>query len=569
MRYLALACDYDGTLATHGAVPDRVVWALAMLRQSGRRLVLVTGRQLPELLDVFPHIELFDRAVVENGALLYRPADRSEELLGEPVDERLVEALRSRGVDPLQVGRGIIGTWQPHETSVLEAIRERGLEMEIIFNKAAVMVLPSGVNKATGLEAALGELDLSRHNVVGVGDAENDHAFLARVECGIAVANAIEAIRERADHVTTGERGDGVVEVVEGLLADDLGHLAARLARHEIPIGHAGDEPVTVPPYGSNVLLAGPSASGKSTLSTAFMEGLADRGYQFCVIDPEGDYEMLEGAVVLGGQERPPAPDEVLDLLRRQEACTVVNLIGVPVEDRPSFFESLLPELLEARVWTGRPHFLVIDEAHHLMPAQWERAAQTLPRELHSVLFVTVHPEAVAAPVLSTIDTVVAVGGDPADTLRRFGEAAGLDTPADVPGGVDAGQAVWWRTASRRQVVFEAAKSRQERRRHVRKYAEGDLGDEDSFYFTGPEGRLNLKAQNLVLFLQLADGVDDETWRHHLRNGDYSGWFREHIKDDDLAASAEEIERAGGEVDPQESRTAIREAVEARYTLPA
>ena len=51
----------------------------------------------------------------------------------------------------------------------------------MIFNKGAVMILPSGVNKATGLAAALEELGLSPHNVVGVGDAENDHAFLERL----------------------------------------------------------------------------------------------------------------------------------------------------------------------------------------------------------------------------------------------------------------------------------------------------------------------------------------------------------------------------------------------------
>ncbi len=221
MRYLALACDYDATLATHGRVPDKVVWALAMLRQSGRRLLLVTGRLLPELLDVFPHVDLFDRVVCENGGLLYRPVDKSHELLAEPVNRLLVDELRAREVDPLHVGMSIVATFQPHETVALEVIRDLGLETEIIFNKSAVMLLPSGVNKATGLDVALRELELSRHNVVGVGDAENDHAFLARVECGIAVANAVDTVRERADHVTAGERGDGVVEVVDGLLADD------------------------------------------------------------------------------------------------------------------------------------------------------------------------------------------------------------------------------------------------------------------------------------------------------------------------------------------------------------
>src|SRR5207253_2522882 len=99
-----------------------------------------------------------------------RPASREIKLLGEPPSERFVQELRRRGVSPLSVGRSIVATWHPHETTVLEVIRDLGLEMQVIFNKDAVMVLPAGVNKATGLTAVLHELELSPHEVVGVGD---------------------------------------------------------------------------------------------------------------------------------------------------------------------------------------------------------------------------------------------------------------------------------------------------------------------------------------------------------------------------------------------------------------
>jgi hypothetical protein len=112
------------------------------------------------------------------------------------------------------------------------------------------------------------------------------------------------------------------------------------------------------------------------------------------------------------------------------------------------------------------------------------------------------------------------------------------------------------------------APGKTERRRHSRKYAEGELPPERSFYFRGPDGKLNLRAQNLILFLQLADGVDDETWAFHLRQGDYSRWFRDMIKDNELAAAAERIEAMSG-LEPSESRRLIREAVEQKYTAPA
>ena len=202
MRYLALCCDYDGTLAHDGRVDEPTLAGLEQLLASGRRLVLVTGRELPDLQATFPRLDLFERVVAENGALLYRPATREEKPLAERPPDAFVELLRSRGVAPMSVGRVIVATWQPHEHAVLEAIRELGLELQVIFNKGAVMVLPAGVNKATGLAAALEEMGLSPHNVVGVGDAENDHAFLSLCECSAAVANALPTVKETADLTT-------------------------------------------------------------------------------------------------------------------------------------------------------------------------------------------------------------------------------------------------------------------------------------------------------------------------------------------------------------------------------
>src|SRR5512135_3685999 len=171
MRYLALATDYDGTLAHCGRVDEPTLTALERLRESGRKLILVTGRMLPELLRDFPRIDLFDYVVAENGALTYRPETREEEAIGERPPDAFVEALRARGVEPVSVGRVIVATCVPHETAVLQVIHEMGLELQVIFNKGSVMVLPSGVNKATGLAAVLDKLHLSPHNVVGVGDA--------------------------------------------------------------------------------------------------------------------------------------------------------------------------------------------------------------------------------------------------------------------------------------------------------------------------------------------------------------------------------------------------------------
>jgi HAD superfamily hydrolase (TIGR01484 family) len=318
MRYLTLATDYDGTLATDGRVGNDVVGALERLRKSGRKAVLVTGRELPELITVFPRLDLFDWVVAENGALVYRPSDHCQKLLAPPPPEELVEAIRRKGVERLSVGAAILATWRPHETSVLEAIRDLGLEYHVIFNKDAVMVLPSGVTKATGLKAVMKETGLSLRNVVGVGDAENDHAFLSLCECGVAVANSIPALKERVDLVTQGDRGRGVIELIEHLLDDDLGLLAGRLDRHQIQLGTREDgSEVKVKPFGENLLIAGSSGSGKSTLATGLLERLMEHGYRVCVVDPEGDYGALEQAVTLGNQQQAPLIEEAVKLLDR------------------------------------------------------------------------------------------------------------------------------------------------------------------------------------------------------------------------------------------------------------
>jgi hypothetical protein len=480
-----------------------------------------------------------------------------------------VAALKQRQVTPLAVGRVIVATWEPSEAAVLETIRELGLELQVIFNKGAVMVLPSGVNKATGLDAALAELCLSRHNVVGVGDAENDHAFLARCECSVAVANALPSLKERADVVTTGERGAGVAELIDGLLACDLAELEPRLVRHEIPLGSADGEEIRLPPYGVNVLLAGTSGSGKSTFATGFLERLAEQEYQFCIIDPEGDYEGFEGAVVLGDASRAPLAREVIELLDRPDRNCVVNLLAVGMEDRPAFFDDLFAALLELRSRTGRPHWMLIDETHHLLPASWTPTVRTPAARPHGLMLITVHPDQVARVILSSVDLIVAVGEAPAETLGTF--ARTLDEPAPTVSAepLAAGEAMaWWRRSPRAPFRFRSIAPQSERRRHLRKYAEGELGEDKSFYFRGPGGKLNLRAQNLQLFLQLADGVDDETWTWHLRRGDYSRWFREAIKDDALAAEVRRIEQASS-LSADESRARLRERVEERYTGPA
>lgn len=213
----ALATDFDGTIAHNGTVDESTLLALRRLRDAGFRLILVTGRELNELQATFPELMMFDLAVVENGAVLFHPDSGKVETLVEPPPSEFVARLHERKM-PLQVGKAIVATWEPHEQAVLEVIKEMGLELQVIFNKGAVMILPSGMNKAAGLLAALKQLELEPAEVAGVGDAENDHAFLEICGLSVAVANALPAIREKVNMVTVRDHGAGVVELVDHLL---------------------------------------------------------------------------------------------------------------------------------------------------------------------------------------------------------------------------------------------------------------------------------------------------------------------------------------------------------------
>jgi hypothetical protein len=523
----------------------------------------VTGRELEDLSQAFPRLDLFDRVVAENGAVLFSPATGVLRTLVDPPPAAFYEALAAAGVQPLARGHVIVATGEPHEVTALELIRRQGLELQVIFNKGAVMILPTGVNKASGLQAALDELGLSRCNTVGVGDAENDHAFLAACGCGVAVAGALPALREKADLITGGDAGAGVEELCQRLVADDLAGVP--LPRLTIALG-GGDPPPVRTPFEPALLVAGSSGGGKSSMATGLLERIAAAGHQFCLIDPEGDYEALAHVLTLGSASRTPDVDEVLDALERPDQSVATNLIGLALAERPAFFAALLARLVELRTRTGRPHWLVVDEAHHVLGASREPSLSPhLPDG--GVVVVTVEPAHVAPAVLSAVGGLIALGRSPVETLEAFARAVGEGVPAAVAWDPGAPAGLFWQLGDAEARRFEVWPPESERRRHRRKYAEGDFGP-CSFFFRGPHGALNLRAQNLQVFAELAAGVDDGTWEYHLRRGDLARWLADCVKDAELAALVEGI-AARSDGDPAASRHDVLDAIHARYTAPA
>jgi hydroxymethylpyrimidine pyrophosphatase-like HAD family hydrolase len=235
VKYLALATDYDGTIARHGEVSDSTYKALARWKDAGRKLLLVTGRELPDLGRVCSFMPLFDLIVAENGALLHDPNIGTSEVLAPEPPKEFVDYLRLKCVSPLSIGRSIVATDETYRPVVLQAIEELGLKWKIVLNKGALMVLPHNVDKVTGLTVALDRLKISPADTVGVGDAENDQGFLAFCGYSAAVANALPFLRKQVHYVTQASHGAGVEELIERVLNHENHQMPAKAVQQEFP----------------------------------------------------------------------------------------------------------------------------------------------------------------------------------------------------------------------------------------------------------------------------------------------------------------------------------------------
>lgn len=571
-----LAVDYDGTIAEDGRVAVTTEAALQRVRASGRKLMLVTGRLLPDLRQVCPGMDMmFDAVVAENGALVYFPGKREVRTVGAAPEPELLEGLQRRGVR-VDIGSSIIATDEVFAEAALAAIRETGVERTLVFNKGSLMLLPGGVTKGTGLTVALAAFELSSHNLIGIGDAENDHAFLAMCEGAVALANAVPALRERADHVTRGGAGAGVVEFIEEHVLTDAVGFIPRLARHELHVGRtAGGEPVALPAHAATLLVVGPSASGKSTLTGILVERLTQTARSFCLLDPEGDHESLaelEGVVVLGGkpEQSLPTAEELGQLLRRPLGRLVLNLSHLTMAEKVAYSTQALGAVAGVRSAHGLPHWLIVDEAHHIVPAEGSTAVELLPMAGHGLALVTLTADLIAREVRQAVGMVASTD---AEAFRQALQtlASDQDDPPELPNvspELQRGEALLAALGEQppRTVRFQVDRREAQHRRHVRKYAEGELPPDRSFYFRGPQGALNLRAANLKRFCELAEGVDEATWSYHLARRDYSTWMRDMIKDPQLADEVAVFE-GNGDWPPADARRLVLETVRRRYAV--
>lgn len=204
MRHIrAIATDFDETIAEIGFVPPKNLEAMERFRASGRLLILDTGRGLEDLVAVFPELDRFDWVVVENGAVLFHPETGTERLLADPIPQWFFEDLRRRGVAPLPKRQVILDTAAIHQQTIRDAMHAAHLDLDFVFNGQSVLVLPRGVDKGSGLAAALSGTGIALEQVAGIGDGQNDLGLLDACGIKVAVPNAIPALKRKATHIMT------------------------------------------------------------------------------------------------------------------------------------------------------------------------------------------------------------------------------------------------------------------------------------------------------------------------------------------------------------------------------
>ena len=576
-RFRAVALDYDGTL-TMGARPDDdVLAALADVRAAGHAVVLVTGRILTELRHVFPDVDdHVDAIVAENGTVVSGRAGHRR--LVPPVPSVLEDALTRRGV-PVRGGEVLLACDAAHGEIVFEEVHRLGLDCQILYNRAAMMVLPAGASKSVGLRQVLDDLGISPHDTIAVGDAENDHALLEACEVGVAVANAVPSLKTRADIVLDEANGAGVAALLRGPILS--GHQTVRPERWRVPIGRRLDGTVAhLPGTPANVLVVGGSNAGKSYVGGLFAEGLLELGYRVVVIDVEGDHTglgSLPGVLLMGGPNRLPTPEEISAPVRRAVANVVVDLSMLGSAEQDDFIASLLAVLEEVRRETGLPHWVMVDEAHR--PFGVGDASRALLAASGHCL-ITWDPVTLRPEVMSNIDMVVALpprpdadsagsgpGGDTAALLAAWDPGVGGSGPDVDPVAAFAelrpGQALLVGSDGRVEPITLSAR-RTSHVRHWHKYARAELPADKRFSFRDRRGPTGQVAANTYEFHHIVSQCDQRVVDHHLRHHDFSQWALEALQDAALAADLAAIER-DHDGDVATARMRVVRAVEHRY----
>jgi hydroxymethylpyrimidine pyrophosphatase-like HAD family hydrolase len=544
-----IACDFDGTGATNGHPAPELYAALGAARAQGIVTLLVTGRVLEDVATACEDLSPFDGVVAENGAVVHLCSLSRTIQIGSPPPEHFLGELRARGV-PFHTGNVVVGTWERHAAEVLDLVHRFGIDVQLVFNRGALMMLPSGVNKAVGIRRALDELGRSEHNLVVFGDAENDIPMFIAAEFAVAARNAVATVAALADDTVTQPGGAGVALYIRKVL-NGLGVMATP-ARHSVTLGTTDDGlKTTFPTSGVNAVISGDPRSGKSWIAGLIAEQLVEQGYRICVIDPEGDYAQIgrRPKIVTLGDELPlPPPQAVVRLLNTEPLSLVLALSSLAPREQVDYVRQLLPSLQQARDLTGTPHWILIDEAHYFFHESTE-AAEALRSPSGNYILVTYRPSLLDTEVYNIADAHIITSTKVEEEryfVTKIFQARGPKglSAHEALSGIEMPRAglLLSKSPTTPWLIFRPEDRVTRHAHHARKYADTRLPDEKAFRFAATDGPVT--AHNMVEFYEAIKSVSLASLRHHLTASDFSRWVGEVVGDQQLAKGLRKVERS-------------------------
>lgn len=569
----AIACDFDGTGAEYGHPFPEVLAALGTARSQGIVTLLVTGRVLEDVQFACGDSPVFDAVVAENGALICLCGSGRIIQLGSPPPDHFLGELRSRGV-PFHTGAVVVGTWDRHTSEVLETIRRFKIDGQIIFNREALMVLPSGINKAVGVRRALDEFGRSERNLIAFGDAENDLPLLAAAEVGIAARNSAPEIAAQADERLAESGGAGVAHYIYRLLEQGANVPTPPRQRFRLGGGLDGTQ-VFFPGTGFNTLICGDPRSGKSWIAGLVAEQLIDQGYRLCIIDPEGDHVPLaarSGVLCLGHDLPLPPPTIVPRLLADEPMSVILNLSSLSLKQQALYVQEVIGVIESARAVTGIPHWIMIDEAHYFF---YEKApcVRYLESRTGNFILVSYRPSLIASDVYSSVRAYLITTTTVEDEryfitklLKERGPHDLLSYDALKELEMRRAGLLWEESSGPRWQIFTPADRLTGHAHHARKYADTRLPGDKAFRFLYTDSPAPILAHNMVEFHDAVQIVPMASLRHHMTAGDFSLWVAEVLGDEQLAQGLRKLER-GVPLGAAPNRQEILAHIEAHYLI--
>lgn len=575
-----LACDLDGTLTQEHDVPARTWEVLRRARADGLVIIAVTGRILGSFSEQAPFFEVCEAVVAEDGAVVLFPRTRTVVRPFGSLNRLLARRIEQLEI-PLEKGSAIFATREPHDKEILKVLKETGGGATVEYNRGAVMVLPPGATKGTGLRYALQELGYSPRNVLACGDAENDRSLFEMSEMAVAVPNSSPDIQRLADAVLERPDGAGVEDLIEGLLK---GRLPARRVRPErrIFLGtKADDTPVYLDPFlflDRNLAIVGASACGKSWLAGLVAEEVLKKEYQVCIIDPEGDYRSLKAfrhTLLLGGSKTtlPPVVN-VITLLDYSSVNLVLDLSAYSETERKRYVLEFLGSLRALRAHRKRPHWILVDEAQGFFPPEESEPTSILTDVMKQggVALVTYRPSGVSEQVLGQVNNwMMTRSGDESELRALASHFPRLDesmsrTLASLP----VGEAIICFACSNREgpplqemIRFRTAPRDVPHIRHLHKYLQVPLPTEKRFYFSDGHGGSHGSAASLWELTNMLGQVPVRSLEFHSARGDLARWIEGVLQDEELARHIRKLKRRG--LTGEQLRSALAQSVRARY----